>query len=274
MEEFSGRSAVVTGAAGGIGLGMATAFVGEGMRVVLADRDEARAEQAAAELRAGGADAWAAHVDVADPASTEALAAAVAERNGPVHLLCNNAGVAARRALVDSTPEEWSWIFGVNVFGIVNGLRAFLPGMLAGEGPRHIVNTGSMSSLRVGVMGSQTMYVASKFAVVGLSEALRQDLVGTGIGVTVLLPGPVATELSTTSVAARPDSLADEASVAQPAPAGRPANWMDAQAVGPLVVRAIRDEADFVVTHPELWPPVGDLQRRVAQAFATEPGRP
>jgi len=278
MREMAGRCAVVTGAAGGIGRAMAQAFAAEGMRVVVADLDGERARRATGELRADGADAWAEAVDVTDPASVEALAEVVAERMGPVHLLCNNAGVAARRPVVESTPEEWEWVFGVNVFGIVNGLRAFLPAMLAAEGERHVVNTGSMSSLRVGVMGNQTMYVASKFAVVGLSEALRQDLVGTGIGVSVLLPGPVATELSVTSEAARPASVPSPTGsggtgTPAPAPRGAPVDWMDPARVGPLVVEAIRADQHFIVTHPALWPAVGDLQRRVAEAFGQTPGR-
>jgi NAD(P)-dependent dehydrogenase (short-subunit alcohol dehydrogenase family) len=256
-------------------LGMATAFVAEGMRVVLADRDVARAERAAAELAERGANVVGAFVDVADPASVEALADEVAARMGEVHLLCNNAGVAARRPIVETTPAEWEWIFGVNVFGIVNGLRAFLPGMLSGGGARHVVNTGSMSSLRVGVMGNQTMYTASKFAVVGLSEALRQELEGTEIGVSVLLPGPVATELSRTSEVGRPRTVGGSAGGedpggSAPAPRATPTNWMDPLHVGPLVVEAVRNNRPFVVTHPELWPPVGALHERIADAF----GRP
>ena len=205
MEHFRGRCAVVTGGASGIGLAMATAFAAEGMRVMVADRDEERARRAADQLRRAGADARAALVDVADPTSVEVLRDRVHEELGPVHLLCNNAGVAARRPLVETTPEDWEWIFAVNVFGVVNGLRAFLPGMFETTGERHVVNTGSMSSLRVGVMGSQTMYTASKFAVLGLSEALRHELEPHGIGLTVLVPGPVATDLARTSEQARPD---------------------------------------------------------------------
>jgi NAD(P)-dependent dehydrogenase (short-subunit alcohol dehydrogenase family) len=270
LEKLSGRCAVVTGAAGGIGLGMATAFVAEGMRVVLADRDVGRAQRAAAELAAQGAHVVAAFVDVADPASVEALADEVAARMGEVHLLCNNAGVAARRPIVETTPAEWEWIFGVNVFGIVNGLRAFLPAMLSGGGVRHVVNTGSMSSLRVGVMGNQTMYTASKFAVVGLTEALRQELEGTEIGVSVLLPGPVTTELARTSEEGRPpvaQAGGEDPGRPAPAPRGSPANWMDPLRVGPLVVEAVRHNRPFVVTHPELWPPVDALQQRIADAF-------
>jgi NAD(P)-dependent dehydrogenase (short-subunit alcohol dehydrogenase family) len=278
VEQLSGRCAVVTGGASGIGLAMAKAFAAEAMRVVVADRDGERAQQVTDQLRRDGADVTAAKVDVADPASVEALRDRVYEELGPVHLLCNNAGVAARKPLVETTPEDWEWIFGVNVFGVVNGLRAFLPGMIETTGERHVVNTGSMSSLRVGVMGSQTMYTASKFAVLGLSEGLRQELEPHGIGVTVLVPGPVATDLARTSELARPDRARSQGAVGAPPPVparpGPPVAWMDPSEVGPLVVRAIRGNRPFAVTHPQLWPQVAGAHEVVARAFSDGPGVP
>ncbi len=269
---------MVTGGASGIGLAMATAFAAEGMRVVVADRDAEQAQRATGQLRREGADAVAVHVDVADPASVEALRDRVHDELGPVHLLCNNAGVAVRRPLVETTPEDWEWIFGVNVFGVVNGLRAFLPGMIETAGERHVVNTGSMSSLRVGVMGSQTMYTASKFAVLGLSEALRQELEPHGIGLTVLVPGPVATDLARTSELARPGLTRSAGAAGKPPPSPtRPSGsvaWMDPTEVGPLVVRAIRDNRPFAVTHPQLWPQVAGVHQVVARAFSERPGAP
>lgn len=276
VDQFEGRCAVVTGGASGIGLAMAAAFAGEGMRVVIADRDDETAAGAAEELASStGADVMAAHVDVADPDSVETLRQAVSERFGPVHVLCNNAGVAARRPLVETTPEDWEWIFGVNVFGVVNGLRAFLPGMISATGERHVVNTGSMSSLRVGVMGSQTMYTASKFALLGLSEALRQELDPHGIGLTVLLPGPVATDLARTSELGRPAWAPPPGGNGAPAsaPGRAPADWMDPAEVGPLVLRAIRENRPFAVTHPQFWPQVAAVQQSVADAFGDREGR-
>jgi NAD(P)-dependent dehydrogenase (short-subunit alcohol dehydrogenase family) len=201
----------------------------------------------------------------------------VHEEFGEVHMLCNNAGVAARRPLVETTPDEWEWIFGVNVFGVVNGLRAFLPGMIQATGERHVVNTGSMSSLRVGVMGSQTMYTASKFAVLGLSEALRQELEPHGIGLTVLLPGPVATDLARTSELSRPGRVPPVAADGAPSPPvrpGAPVAWMDPSDVGHLVVQAVRENRPFAVTHPHLWPQVAAVHQVVAQAFLDRPVRP
>jgi NAD(P)-dependent dehydrogenase (short-subunit alcohol dehydrogenase family) len=277
MENFTGRCAVVTGGASGIGLAMAAAFAGEGMRVVVADRDDGPARGAVDQLRGAGAEVMAAHVDVADPNSVLALRDRVHEEFGQVHLLCNNAGVAARRPLVETTPEEWEWIFGVNVFGVVNGLRAFLPGMIQAAGERHVVNTGSMSSLRVGVMGSQTMYTASKFAVLGLSEALRQELEPHGIGLTVLVPGPVATDLARTSELARPErvpSVGGDEVASPPVGSGAPVAWMDPNDVGPLVVQAVRENRPFAVTHPHLWPQVAAVHEVIAGAFVDPPARP
>jgi NAD(P)-dependent dehydrogenase (short-subunit alcohol dehydrogenase family) len=275
VKDFEGRCAVVTGGASGIGLAMATALAGEGMRVVVADRDDEPALRAADELRDSGAEVMAAHVDVADPASVEALRQTVTQRFGDVHVLCNNAGVAARRPLVESTPEDWEWIFGVNVFGVVNGLRAFLPGMIKATGERHVVNTGSMSSLRVGVMGAQTMYTASKFAVLGLSEALRQELDPHGIGLTVLLPGPVTTDLARTSQLGRREPAPPLRTDAPASDSPRaPVDWMDPADVGPLVVRAIRENRPFAVTHPQFWPQVAAVHQMVADAFSDPPHRP
>jgi NAD(P)-dependent dehydrogenase (short-subunit alcohol dehydrogenase family) len=273
VEHFAGGCAVVTGGASGIGLAMAGAFAAEGMRVVVADRDDRAARGAAERLEARGAEVMAAHVDVADPTSMTVLRDAVYERFGPVHVLCNNAGVAARRPLVESTPEDWEWIFGVNVFGVVNGLRAFLPGMIEATGERHVVNTGSMSSLRVGVMGWQTMYTASKFALLGLSEALRQELDPHGIGLTVLLPGPVATDLARTSEVGRPEWAPPPGGNGASASGRAPADWMDPAEVGPLVMQAIRENRPFAVTHPQFWPQVAAVHHKLAEAFQDPPSR-
>jgi NAD(P)-dependent dehydrogenase (short-subunit alcohol dehydrogenase family) len=203
MEELAGRTAVVTGGAGGLGLAMATALAAEGMGVAMADIDGDQARAAAEELRQSGADAQGYAVDVSDYGSVEALRDRVLEHFGQVHLLCNNAGVGCRRLVVDSTPEDWSWVFGVNVFGPVNGMRAFVPVMSGAPGEHHIVNTSSLSGVRVGVTGNQSIYVGSKFAVVGLSEAVRVELEELGIGLSILLPGPFRTDMQTRSARAR-----------------------------------------------------------------------
>ena len=268
MDQLGGKVAVVTGGAGGIGLAMAEAFAGQGMRVAVADIDAERAEAAAAGLRGSGAEAAAFGVDVADPASVEALRDAVLERFATVHLLVNNAGVALRRPFLEATPEDWQWVFSVNVFGVVHGLRAFLPTLAEGPpGTRHVVTTASMSGVRVGVTGSQTLYAGSKFALVGLSEALRAELAPLGIGLSVLLAGPFRTDLATTSQRSR--ELSDRGPAApQPPMAQVPADFYDPARVGPMVLDALARNLPYIVTHPQFWPQVASHHDRLGEAFA------
>ena len=269
MEQLEGRTAVVTGAAGGLGRAMAMAFAAEGMSVGIADIDGERAEAAAAGLRRSGADAAGFAVDVADPGSVEDLRDRALERFGHVHLLCNNAGVGCRRPIVESSPEDWQWVFSVNVFGPVNGMRAFVPAMSGAPGEHHIVNTSSMSGVRVGVTGHQSIYVGSKFAVVGLSEAMRAELEPLGIGLSVLLPGPFTTDMASTSRRARQIQTGETDDEADGPPlAAAPVGYLDPAAVGPMVVDAVRRNLPFVVTHPQFWPQVAAQQQRLADAFS------
>jgi NAD(P)-dependent dehydrogenase (short-subunit alcohol dehydrogenase family) len=269
MDQLEGRTAVVTGAAGGLGLAMASAFAAEGMSVGIADIDGERAEAAAAGLRRSGRDAAGFAADVADPASVEDLRDRALERFGHVHLLCNNAGVGCRRPIVESSPEDWQWVFSVNVFGPVNGMRAFVPAMSGAPGEHHIVNTSSMSGVRVGVTGHQSIYVGSKFAVVGLSEALRAELEPLGIGLSVLLPGPFTTDMASTSRRARQIQTGEADDEADGTPmAASPVGYLDPAAVGPMVVDAVRRNLPFIVTHPQFWPHVAAQQQRLADAFS------
>ena len=189
MDELRGRTAVVTGAASGIGAALARVFADEGMRVVLADRDGAAAEQVAGSLP----DAVAATTDVADPASVRDLAAFAADTYGAVHVLANNAGILRPGSTWEQPLDDWAAVLGVNVLGVVHGLHAFVPGMLAHGEPCHVLNTGSVG----GLLASPHMaaYIASKHAVVAISECLALEVAGTAMGVTVLCPGGVATSI-------------------------------------------------------------------------------
>ncbi len=195
MESLEGKVAVVTGAAHGIGRAMASAFAEAGTGVMLADLESEAVELAAAELRAAGHSAQACPTDVSDAASVDHLAQATFKAFDEAHVVCNNAGVNRFAPIWDLSLEDWQWIMGVNFWGVVNGIRSFLPHMrLRGNG--HIVNTASMAVLMV--RGGSGPYTASKFGVLAVSDSLREDLrrEGSQIGVTVLCPGMVATDIA------------------------------------------------------------------------------
>lgn len=196
MQRFEGRVAVVTGAASGIGRALAARAAAEGMRVVMADVEAPALEAAAATLRQGPAEVLAVPTDVADPTAVEALAGAAYDRFGAVHLLCNNAGVFQGGITWLRTLADWEWVLGVNVWGVLHGVRSFVPRMLAGGDEGHVVNTSSLAGmLSVAYSGP---YVTSKFACLAITECLAHDLAmqGAPIGVSVLVPGAVDTRIA------------------------------------------------------------------------------
>ncbi|RDI46746.1 SDR family oxidoreductase [Nocardia mexicana] len=191
MKLETGQVAVVTGAANGIGRAIAEALCARGIRVVLADIDGEAVAKVADEI---GSDAMAVPTDVADPVQVQRLADTALERYGRVDLVFNNAGISAGGPIWLVEPEDWQRIWSVNVQGVVNGMRAFVPHMVA-AGRGHIVNTASMAGVTTGLFNSP--YTASKHAVVSLTEALHGELgvLSPGIGVTVVCPGPVDTQM-------------------------------------------------------------------------------
>jgi NAD(P)-dependent dehydrogenase (short-subunit alcohol dehydrogenase family) len=205
MRELESRVAVITGAGSGLGAALSRVFAGAGARIVLADIDLAAAERTASELREGGAEVRACRVDVGDAASLQTLADRTAGWYGGAHLLCANVGVVQFGAIDALSPADWEWVFGVNVFGTVATVRAFLPQLRAARGRRHILLTASTSALwAVPRLGA---YTASKYAVLGFGETLRLELAPEGIGVSVLLPGPMATNHLNSSAAAKPAQI-------------------------------------------------------------------
>jgi NAD(P)-dependent dehydrogenase (short-subunit alcohol dehydrogenase family) len=195
MDDFSGRTVVVTGAASGIGRGLACRFAEAGATIVAADLDRDGLAETVALVHERGGTARACETDVRNPAALEALADFADTHFGGTDVLCNNAGVFRGGMVWANPPDDWEWVFSVNVFGVVNGLRAFVPRMIARGTPGHIVNTASMAGLIAS--GMSGIYTASKFAVVAISETLAKDLqaVGAPIGVSVVCPSAVATRI-------------------------------------------------------------------------------
>ncbi|MBT2504334.1 SDR family NAD(P)-dependent oxidoreductase [Streptomyces sp. ISL-98] len=193
MRLAEGQVAVVTGAASGIGLAMARRFAAEGLKVVLADVEEGALEKAAAGLREEGAQVLAHAVDVSERASVVALADAAYDTFGAVHVLCNNAGVGsgAEGRMWEHEPNDWKWAFAVNVWGVFHGIQAFVPRMIAGGEPGHVVNTSSADG-GIAPLPTASVYAVTKAAVVTMTESLYAHLKAEGVpvGASVLFPGP------------------------------------------------------------------------------------
>ena len=258
MHDLFGRIAVVTGGGSGIGRGLALGLAAEGMTVAVADLQLSGAEAVAAEIGSAGGSAFALLVDVTSVESLAALAKEVAARAGGVNLLCANAGVLARVGpLADHTLEDWEYTLSVNVLGIVKTVDAFLPFLRERAPDAHIVTTASLGGIVSEVRAPIGAYTASKYACVGYSEMLRAELAGEGIGVSVLCPGVVASNLMGTSAENRPEAFGPQADPRLTPERGgndaaRLADFaMPAEDVGPIVVRAIRANRLHALTHPQ-----------------------
>jgi NAD(P)-dependent dehydrogenase (short-subunit alcohol dehydrogenase family) len=246
MKDLTGKTAFITGGAQGIGLGIARALAREGTRLALVDVDADALRAAHAEL-SELTDVETVELDVRDRARYTAAADQVEQRLGPVSLLFNNAGVAGGVAAAEMTYEMWDWVLGVNVNGVVNGIQTFVPRMIDRGGDAHIVNTASGAGL-VG-FGSGFLYATSKFAVVGMSEALRMELPRHGIGVSVLCPGPVATGIIDNTANLRPDGEAQPSSESAIAKSKRfLEHGTPADVVGEMVLAAIRADQLYIHT--------------------------
>ncbi|MAJ59515.1 MAG: hypothetical protein CBC48_05805 [bacterium TMED88] len=255
MQDLRDRVAVVTGAASGIGRGMARALVEEGAKVVLADVEAAPLEETAAEMRASGGDVQPVCCDVSDAAAMDHLRDETLNAFGAVHVLCNNAGVGGGGTLPiwEQPASEWNWVMGVNLDAVIHGIQRFMPLMIEQGAGGHVVNTASIAGLILG----GGIYGVSKHAVVALSEAIYRDTLSRGlpIGVSVLCPGWVNTRILE-SERNRPESPRDtpeepdllNAEIRKMVEMSIQ-NGMDPNAVGRRVVAAIRSNEFYILTH-------------------------
>ena len=273
MDTFEGRTAVVTGAASGMGRAFAERFGALGMNVVLADVEEPRLVEVAASMREDGVEVLPVVTDVADGASIDALAAKAFDTFGAVHVLCNNAGVGGGGPMAELTTNDWQWVIGVNLWGVIHGIRAFLPTMLASGEEGHIVNTASMAGMIAGPMMGP--YNATKFAVVAISETLNAELALTGgkIGVSVLCPGFVNTDI-TTSARNRPASLSGRDFTPDPEQAASFKALLEAgrqpAEVALMVEAAIRERRLHIFTDREFLPVFETRVQGIVDAFPAE----
>jgi NAD(P)-dependent dehydrogenase (short-subunit alcohol dehydrogenase family) len=266
MREFAGKTAFVTGGASGIGLALGRAFAQAGMKVMLADIEADTLAAAVKSLENVGPSVRGVICDVADPSSVERAAKASYEALGNVHVVCNNAGVAAGGGIDNISLDNWRWVLDVNLMGVLHGIRSFLPHIRGhGEGG-HFVNTASMAGMQSGLGFSP--YGASKFAVVGMSEGLAAQVRPLGIGVSVLCPSFVRTRIGE-SGRNRPQRYGPTPSLDPKSPAAavvaeiasRLQAALDPAAVAERVLDAIRNDELYVFTHPNMR---GEVDERFA----------
>ena len=259
MRDFAGKVAVVTGAASGIGLGLATRFAQEGMKVVMADVETAALDAAVTRLRRQEHDVLGVVTDVSAAASVEALRDKALEAYGKVNILCNNAGVGGRGASAEiwgATEKDWQWALGVNLWGVIHGVRTFLPVMMAQDEDGHIVNTSSAA----GVTPGTRVYSVTKHAVVSYTEALFYDLehAASKLHCSVLCPGVINTNIMY-STRNRPDALLEDGAGRELTPEGKAradrvkeiaeTTGMAPEQLADIVVNAIREEQFWILTH-------------------------
>lgn len=261
MKAFKDKVAVITGAASGIGRGLAERCVDEGMKVVLADVEVDRLRQVESALRESGGDVIAVATDVSSQDAIDNLADVTMDRFGAVHVLFNNAGVGAGGRAWECTQKDWEWTLGVNLWGVIHAINRFVPLMLEQDVDCHIVNTASIEGLWA--RPGHVPYQVSKHGVVTLSEVLYQDLkfAGARIGVTVVCPGAVDTDIID-SWRNRPDALKNDMPRPQPLARATKARvealrrsfreGMTPAECADLVFQAIREESLYLVTHPNL----------------------
>lgn len=254
MRNLKDKVVFVTGGSSGIGLGIVKVLAEEGMKVAFSYRNAAHRDETLSYFAGRPAQrVYPVELDVTDRAAFVSEADRLERTLGPVQVLVNNAGVGVHGLVEHATYDDWDWVLNVNLGGVVNGIVTFLPRMLASGLDCHIVNVSSMGG--VAALGSVGLYTTSKFAVVGLSEALRTDMIGRKVGVSVYCPGPVRSNIAD-SERSRPQSLAKTGYSAEQAAVGAPPPDFMQHAMSPIeagqhVLRGIRDNALYIFSHPE-----------------------
>lgn len=271
MKDVEGKTAFVTGGASGIGLGMAKAFANAGMKVVIADIREDHLDEARAWFDQAGGAVHCLKLDVTDRENFARAADEAEDTFGNVHVLCNNAGIGVAGPIQLATYDDWDWVMDVNLGGVINGVVTFVNRMIDhGEGG-HIVNTASKSGLFSS--GQAGLYITAKFGVVGLSEALRTDLLSENVSISAFCPGPVATNIGE-SPKTRPAHRADTGYTEtdkRRQNLGSEIIWMDPVVVGKRVLAGIRNDDLYILTHPEFRDGIKARCEAILRALPDEP---
>ncbi len=270
MTAIAGKTAFVTGGGSGVGLGQAKALIKAGAKVAIADIRQDHLDETAAQFAAAGTPVLAVRLDITDRAAYAAAADRVEAELGPVQLLFNTAGVSHFGPLQDATPEDWQWQIDVNLYGPINGIQTFLPRMLKRGDGCHIINTASMSAF-VSLPGCG-IYTATKMAIRGLSESLAMDLKETKVGVSMLCPGAVNTNIHE-ALKTRPAHLSntgyykgtpeDEAMLKSVIEHG-----MEPERLAGYVLKAVEDNQLYILPYPEFRTPLEDIHSQVMAALA------
>ena len=277
MENLQGKTAFITGGASGIGLGIAKACAVAGTKTVIADARQEALDTALLWFEENHYPAHAVKLDVTDRAAFEAAADEAERVFGKIHVLVNNAGVAAGSGpMWDASYKDWDFIVGVNITGVFNGIKTIVPRILKhGEGG-HVVSTASKGGLIC--VGMSGLYCATKYAVAGMMETLATDLMGTGVGASAFCPGPVTSNLGSSSAQVRPEGLKNDKEAMPPPPPprdGKMPDWsnvfMTPEEVGKRVVRGIKRGDLFILTHPEFKDGLEARNEAILRAIPDEP---
>ena len=270
MRDVQNRVAVVTGAASGIGLGIVRALTGAGVHVAMLDVEEQALAAARAEFDTANVDVQPFVCDVSHRQQVRDVASAVQAHYGRVDIVCNNAGVAAGGPIDETSDDDWDWVLGVNLQGVVNGMRAYVPIVKAGGSGGHIVNTASILGLWTGPR--QSIYAASKYAVVAISESSREDLAPYDIGVSALCPGMIDTRILR-SERNRPAALAErstgmfESTEREEIEQRFATEGLNPDIVGEQVLAGIRKNKPFIFTHASLAEGIRERMERILDCF-------